>query len=257
MWPIFALAAVVLAACGSDSPEKHEAPSPPPPENSSDTDAGAPAPSESASAAPSPSASTPPPTSSSAAPDPDFPPLAPDAPAFPRCEIKPDEQWKSSFTTTFLDEAKFKQMISGGASFCVREPIGLSSGKCQDSFKFFPLTKDPLSKDRRMFRFNLESVLGSGEKCPSLFTIKEIDCHPTLELKDLLTCDEKPMLAQPLLLGTRVALGNLLQGDGNGDGQPDLLVQLSNGTGIYFSQIPTCAPNCGGGEELPSYQPGE
>ncbi len=254
MWPIFILAAV-LVGCGSSSSDSNPPPPPPPKDSASSEpeDAGTPEPAPSASAAPAPSASAsasaPPPVDSS---DPFSDPPTSVSP-FPPCENKSDDLWKSNFTTTFVDQERFKQIISGG-TFCTREKIRLSAIGCQDAHQFFPLILDPNSNNRHMIRFNLEAILGATDKCPSMLTMKEINCHPTIAgVNNMLTCDDKSLLTQPYLLGTRVTLDNLLQGDGNSDGAQDLLLQLSNGTGFYFAQTPTY----NGGGEAPEWQPPE
>jgi len=236
-----ALAALFLEGCRSDSSNTNHNPTPP-------SDASA-SPSNSASTAPSASASSVPPADSTSVADAGTPPDdASDSPTFSACEVTKGEEWKSNFNPgMFVGETKFQELIKGG-SFCLQASLTISSGTCKDASKTYPLVMDSASLDRRMIRFNLESVVGTGANCPSLFSIKAIDCHPTLNVSDILPCTEKSLLLNPLLIGNKVSLVNLLKGDGNGDAQKDLLVQLSNGTGILLTQAPPPCPPEGCGE---------
>src|SRR5262249_45374678 len=147
----------------SDSSNANHNPTPP-------SDASA-TPANSASAAPSASASNAPPADSTFVADAGTPPDdASDSPAFSACEVTKGEEWKSNFNPgVFVGETKFQELIKGG-SFCLQSPLTISSGTCQDAFKTYPLVMDSAFLDRRMIRFNLESVVGTGAKCPSLFS---------------------------------------------------------------------------------------
>lgn len=228
-----ALAALFLEGCGSSNSDTA-------PNNSSNTEpSSTPPPSDSASAAPSASASSAPSASSSASVSP--PPLSFTLAAqFDLLPCEKVESFNSAFIPSFVDQEKFKDMIKGGA-FCVRSPIDLPQESCRSATRSFSLLADS-SAMQKILQFRVQGGPVKDGSCSSLLDLKEYDCLPNLGVNDLSSCDERPLFRNLFLLNNQISLANLLSGDGNGDGTKDLLIQLSNGAGVYLTQIPPCPP---------------
>jgi len=230
-----ALIALFSSGCGSEKSDSSQT-------KPNERDA---APPESASA---PSASA---SASSAAPEVSSAPVALPPPlisitaasafSLKPCEVETGEEWKSAFFSSFADEARFKEMMSGG-TFCVKAPLDLPLNSCHDSSRFISLISGGTPLGQKLLKFNLLGVPQKENHCGSLFSFNEVDCLPNLSNEGVLSCNEKPLLPNTLLLSSKVSLANLLSGDANGDGTKDLLVQFSNNTGVLLSQAPPCPP---------------